>query len=242
MLHFFYAFTTPSTQGLTGVGVSGSEVLTAGALAEGGGPLENLIGVGIQPSETAGTGVLSMGAGATQSLTGGGVGASETLSAGTLIRAGANSLSLIGVSIAASDILAAGVLVAPGSLAPPALQPGMLTAAQLASIQQTVLLSLPWLGYVQENTETRDEARDLVSSWEDVRVYNCDVELMSDTEEIPVAMKEQAVGSYLVTLPYNAVIQPENRIRINGTTYEIQNRLTNWTDQAAVFVSAEEVL
>lgn len=139
------------------------------------------------------------------------------------------------------DVGSCQLVIPTSGLTIPDLMPGMLTVAQLASIRRTILQSLPWLGYVQENTETRDEARDLQSDWNDVRVYNCDVELVTDAEEIPVAMKEEAVGSYLVTLPYNAIIQPENRIRINGVTYEIRNRLTNWTDQAAVFVSAEEV-
>jgi hypothetical protein len=246
VLHFFYAFTTPSTQNLTGVGIAPSEIDTAGALSEGGGPLENLIGVGIAPSDAVGTGILSLGPGAAQGLIGIGIGPSEVDSAGTLIVAGANSLNLMGVAIAPAEVLHAGILLVPGSLSQPPAQPGFLTDAQLASLQGTVQRSLPWFATVLTDTQTKDADDDQTDSWLPTAVYNCDIEFMDPQEEVTVGGQLQAVGGYLVTLPWNAVVDPKQRLQISspygqGVLYEIRNDQYNWTDQSAVYVIVEEV-
>jgi len=124
----------------------------------------------------------------------------------------------------------------------PKAQPGFLTDAQLASLRGTVTRTLPWFATVLKNTPTRDAEDDLQDDWSTpIAIYNCDIEFVTDGREMPVGGQMVAVGSYLITLPWNAVVEPDQRLSINNRVYEINNRFDNWTDQAAVYVDAEEV-
>lgn len=120
-------------------------------------------------------------------------------------------------------------------------QPGFLTAAQLASIQKVVLITLPWVCVIKRKTLAPDGFGDQTESWSTVQVTNCDVEMMTSKGETPVGDQLRSDASYLITLPWNAQVEANDQLVVNGTTYEVQNRFTNWTDQSAVYVTAEEV-
>ena len=239
---FALALGAGATQSLTGVGIASVESLAPGALTTGPGGVQSITGIGIAASESAAPGALTALKPGSQALTGVGIPAAEVTAAGTL-REGAGPLqALQGVGIAPSESTPAGLLTNFGTLPLPSVQVGWLTAAQLASLQGTVLRSLPWTCIVLENTQTKNQDDDEADLWQPKVVYNCDVEyLMQAGEESTVAGQLQAISGYLVTLPFDAVVNPENRLSVNGIVYEVRNTNDNWTDETAVYVIAEKV-
>jgi hypothetical protein len=141
----------------------------------------------------------------------------------------------------ASTIIAHGGR-ATGLVNPPS-DPGssLLSAAQLASMRATVAATLPWFAEVLADTQTQNSDDDQADSWNAIVVYPCDIEFIGAVEETSTGAQIQAVGGYLITLPWGARVVPENRLRINGVVYEVRNRADNWTDQTALYVTAEEV-
>lgn len=104
----------------------------------------------------------------------------------------------------------------------------MLTQPELTQMRMTAEAALPDRGQIQRRTLTPDGYGNQTETWNALAWVNC--RIAPDKFRSPE--REQAgvitaIGDFILTLPWNAVIDSKDRIVINSTTYEVTEPITD---------------
>jgi hypothetical protein len=101
-----------------------------------------------------------------------------------------------------------------------------LTGTELAAMRGDVLDMLPGTAIIQSAANSSDGAGGWTETWTAVTggTVACRIDPFKRLGNIETAGSEEALNySYQLTLPYNAPIEPGNRVQINGTAYEVRS-------------------
>jgi len=104
----------------------------------------------------------------------------------------------------------------------------MLSERDLAQMRETEEAALPDVANIQRRTLTPDGYGNQTETWSTVQSPPCRIapykEKKIETEQAGVIT---AIAEFIVTLPYDVVINATDRLQINGTQYEIIEAVTD---------------
>ncbi len=119
----------------------------------------------------------------------------------------------------------------------------MLTQPELTQMRMTAEAALPSRGQIQRRTLTPDGYGGQTETWDALPLVSCRIHRdKTKTPEREQAGVITAIGDFILTLPWNAVIEAKDRIVINGTTYEIGEPVTDTSWRITRRLRAQKVV
>lgn len=114
----------------------------------------------------------------------------------------------------------------------------MLTAAELAAIQATQLLTLTEACTIQHRTLTSDGAGGWTEAWTTVTTV-CRVAPVGANEAV-LAGQQRIVANWKLTFPAGTVVHDEDRIAVGSRTFEVVGIQGPETRESARIVLCQE--
>jgi SPP1 family predicted phage head-tail adaptor len=96
----------------------------------------------------------------------------------------------------------------------------LLSAAELDQMRADLETLLPDTCIIASVSYVSNGAGEWVPTWTDAGSVACRLDPIRGSEKISGGAIE-AFNGYILTLPYNAVIVPTNRVTVNGTDYNV---------------------